>query len=108
MDMDANPTIKPILDMSDILSKSKAISGLLNGNTVELSAKANSLKHKMMEYRQNGSTDDVVSAIDRLRKDMRNVGNTSYTINGITYDDGSNISDAVESIVRAARIGRRS
>ena len=37
---------------------------------------------------------------------MRQGGNT-YQINGITYDDGSNVVGAVETLVRAARIERR-
>ena len=43
-------------------------------------------------------------------RDMVIIGNmehATYQINGITYDDGSNISDAISTIVKAARIGRR-
>ena len=62
----------------------------------------------MMNRRiQNGANTDVVSAIDKLRKDLGNIGGTSYTVNGITYDDGSAMSDAVKSIIRAARVERR-
>ena len=57
---------------------------------------------------QNGVNDDVVYAINKLRKDLGNVGNTTYSINGITYDDGSNISDAIQTLVRAAIVERRS
>ena len=38
---------------------------------------------------------------------MGNTSSTTYQINGITYDDGSNISNAVETLVRAARMERR-
>ena len=61
----------------------------------------------MNDNSQNGVNDDLVSAIDKLRKDIANINNTTYTINGVTYDDGSNISDAVKSIVRAAKVERR-
>jgi hypothetical protein len=62
----------------------------------------------MMNHRgQNGVDNELVSAINGLRKDLGKTGNTSYTINGVTYDDGSNITDAVKTIVRAARIERR-
>ena len=51
---------------------------------------------------------DIVSAIDKLRRDVNSSsGTTNYNINGVTYDDGSNISTAVGEIVRAARIERR-
>ena len=57
---------------------------------------------------QNGVTNsDIVSAIKDLKDNMPTTGNTSYNINGITYDDGSNIVNAVETLVRAARIERR-
>lgn len=49
----------------------------------------------------------MVSAIDKLRKGLNDIGGPSYTINGITYDDGSNVANAVESLVRAARVERR-
>ena len=31
----------------------------------------------------------------------------TYHVNGITYDDNSNVASAVKSLVRAARIERR-
>jgi hypothetical protein len=56
---------------------------------------------------QNGNNSDVVSAINKLRNDVNNMERATYHIDGITYDDGSNIADAVQSIVRAAKVGRR-
>ena len=49
----------------------------------------------------------MVSAINGLRKDISDMPRNTYSINGITYDDGSNVSDAVKTLVRAARIERR-
>ena len=49
---------------------------------------------------------DVISALKDI-KDNLNTSGPSYTVNGVTYDDGSNIVNAVESLVRAARIERR-
>ena len=50
---------------------------------------------------------DVISAINELSKNLGNVGGDTYNINGVTYDDGSNITNAVQTIVRAATVGRR-
>ena len=61
----------------------------------------------MMNRNQNGANDDVVSAINDLGKAISNMSGDTYSINGITYDDGSNITNAVQSIVRAARQERR-
>ena len=56
---------------------------------------------------QNGpDNSDIVSALKDLKDNLGNNG-PSYTINGITYDDGSNIVNAVETLVRAAKIERR-
>lgn len=59
-----------------------------------------------MRNRQNGN-DDVISAIDKLGKSLGNSRGDTYSINGITYDDGSNIKEAVETLVRAAKVERR-
>ena len=61
----------------------------------------------MMNSRQNGNNGDVISAINELGKRIGNASGNTYQINGVTYDDGSNISDAVKTIVRAARVERR-
>ena len=107
-DMDVQPTIRPVLDLSDIKSGAGAINGLLGqGSTIGVSANVNAVSSMMNQRIQNSSMDEVVSAINKLRKDLSNIGNTSYTINGVTYDDGSNISDAVKALVRAARVERR-
>ena len=50
---------------------------------------------------------DIISALKDLKDSLGGNTTNSYVINGITYDDGSNIVNAVESLVRAARIERR-
>lgn len=110
-EMDIQPTIAPVVDLSGVTKGSNAIAAMLDQNTtigasVSL-AGVNSISATMSRNRQNGGFDDVVTAIDKLRKDLSNIGGSSYTINGVTYDDGSAISGAIESIVRAARLERR-
>ena len=107
-DMDSQPTIRPVLDLSDVKNGASIVSDLFNDSTsVGVMANVNAVNSLMSKHGQNGRNDDVVSAIDNLRTSLSNIGGPTYTINGITYDDGSNISDAVETLVRAARIGRR-
>ena len=106
-DIDVQPTIRPVLDLSDVESGVGAIGGMLNGNPLEVSANLSAINSMMNVRGQNGPNSDVISAINKLRKDLGNVGNTTYQVNGITYDDGSNISNAVKDLVRAAKIGRR-
>ena len=107
-DMDAQPTIRPVLDLSDVRSGAGLIGGLLNtDSSVGVLANVGSISTMMNNRSQNGVNGDIVSAINKLRKDIGNIRNTTYQVNGVTYDDGSNISDAVKSIVRAAKVERR-
>lgn len=103
------PTITPVLDLSNVQSGMGTLGAMLNSNnSFGLSANLNAIDSSRRSKIQNATNDDVVYAINKLRGDIGNINNNSYTINGVTYDDGSNISNAVEAIVRAARIDRRS
>lgn len=107
-DVDVQPTIRPVLDLSNIRSGAGAISGMLGvGSSVGVLASVGSISRSMNARGQNVSNADVVSAIDRLDRHLDNVGNTTYTIGGITYDDGSNIAIAVKDLTRYARMERR-
>ena len=104
-DMDLQPTISPVLDLTNVRSGASALNGMLN--TGASFGVVGSISAMMNQRGQNGGNDDVVSAINRLRKELGNVGNTSYNINGVTYDDGSSLAEAVQTIIRAAKIERR-
>ena len=107
-DIDAQPVISPVLDLSDVKSGAAAMNGLFSTNpSVGVLSNVGTISTMMNRRSQNGANDDVISAIDGLRKELGNVGNTSYNINGITYDDGSNITEAIRTIVRAAKVERR-
>ena len=108
-DMDVQPTISPVLDLSDVKAKAGTIGDMLNtGSSMLINANAGAISTMMNRNIQNGKNGDVVSAIDKLRKAMDNVGgNTTYNVNGVTYDDGSNVTNAVKELVRYAKIERR-
>ena len=104
--IDVNPSIRPVMDLSDIENGAAAIDSLLSTtHSVGLMNNLNAISYGMRN-RQNGN-DDVISAIDKLGKSLGNTRGDTYSINGITYDDGSNIKEAVETLVRAAKIERR-
>lgn len=108
LSINSTPTIKPVLDLSDVRSGVGTINGLFaDGQSIGVTSNISAISSMMSRRNQNGTTNDVISAIDKLRKDLGNVGNTSYTINGITYDDGSNVSQAIQTLVRAAKVERR-
>ncbi len=106
--LDTQPTIRPVLDLSDVSSGAKSINDMF-GMSPSLGVLSNvdSINSMMNQRIQNGVNNDIINAIDKLRKDIGNVGGTTYNIEGITYDDGSNISDAVKALIRAAKMERR-
>ena len=109
VDINANPVITPVLDLSNVQANSRRLNSMIPGSgNIALSTDAANIMTSSMGTVQNGvSNSEVVSAIKDLKDSMPVTGNTSYNINGITYDDGSNIVNAVETLVRAARIERR-
>lgn len=108
IDTDPEITIHPVLDMSDINSGIGYIDGLLNTNkTIDLSTSGIAPINTADIINQNRFNTDVIKAIDSLRKDLGTTNVNTYNLNGITYDDGSNVADAIQTLVRAANIERR-
>lgn len=108
IDADPEITIHPVLDMSDINSGIGYIDGLLNTNkTIGLSTSGIAPINTADVINQNRFNTDVIKAIDSLRKDIGTTNVNTYNLNGITYDDGSNVADAIQTLVRAANIERR-
>ena len=109
LDVNTNPVITPVLDLSNVQANSRRLNSMIPGSgNIALSTDAANIMTSSMGTVQNGvSNSEVVSAIKDLKNSMPVAGNTNYNINGITYDDGSNIVNAVETLVRAARIERR-
>lgn len=105
MSFDSNPTIRPVVDMADVTKKAQTLNSLFNDPLTSTSGNIRAIR-TIVDNRQNGN-EEIVSAVNKLRKDLGNVGNTYNSINGITYDNGSEISEAVGTLVRAARIERR-
>ena len=106
--INVQPTIRPVVDLSGVRDGADAMNDMLGVNP-SISALSNigSINATMKRNNQNGETHELVSVINKLRRDLGNIGNTTYNVNGVTYDDGSNITDAVKTIVRAAVVERR-
>ena len=103
--IETRPTIRPVLDLDDVVSGARSLNGMLETSpAIGLTGSINTMMNRRI---QNGMNNDVVSAINKLSGKLGNVGGDSYTINGVTYDDGSNVSDAVKTLVRAAKVERR-
>ena len=106
VDMDTQPTIRPVLDLSDVKNGANKVNDLFGlSPSVGVLSNVNAISSSMGKN-QNGSY-DVISAIKDLGKKVANSTGNTYVINGVTYDDGSAVADAIGSLVRAARIERR-
>ena len=105
-DVDTQPTIRPVMDLDNIRSGMDTMSRMFGATpSVGVLANVNAISSSMRGG-QNG-TSDVVSAIKDIGKKLGSSGGDTYQINGITYDDGSNIAEAVKTLVRATKVERR-
>lgn len=113
---DPNPTITPVLDMSLLNKGMDSMTRLLSNKDLQVATAGfgsltvdnlDAIKNSRISGLQNDNS-DVVSAINDLQRSINNLtpGN-SYRLGNITYDDGSNVSNAIETLIRAAKIGRR-
>ena len=107
-DMNVQPVISPILDLSGVESGTLHLNSMFGGTqSVGVRANLNAI-NTAMKLGQNGQNGDIVNSINKLRKDIAKLGErNTYNINGITYDDGSNVSNAVSDLVRAVKIEGR-
>lgn len=106
-EIDINPVITPVMDLSNIKDGSRLLSDMIGDERLNIGGVTGTLVGSVGRIQNGNSNADVVKAINELKEGMNNNNNASYNVNGITYDDGSNVASAVETLVRAARIERR-
>ena len=110
--LDSQPTIRPVFDMSSVEEGANAINSLFAKQQmvslgIQNRGNINAISNAMKYGKVTTTNDDLVSAINDLKRAINGYSGNEYNINGITYDDGSNISNAVKSIIRAAKVERR-
>lgn len=100
-DIDDQPTIRPVLDLSNIQSGAKSLNGIFGNKNIGV------VSSIMSRRSQNGGNDDVVSAINKLSKKLGDIGTTTYNINGVRADGDSDVENAIKVLVRAAKVEGR-
>ena len=120
-DLDYQPSIQPVLDTSMVEAGMGKMNSLLQANTdtvrlnADVSAKMSSAASnatlqsdisKQFAIEQNNAK--VVSAIEGLDRTLRDYSGPTNIINGVTYDDGTNIGNAVSDLATALLVGNRS
>ena len=98
-DMDAEPTIRPVIDLSQVETGMRTLGRMMNvGSNMAVLANVGAISSGMAARSQNGDGGTTTNS---------NVTNNTYIIDGVTYDDGSNVANAMEEIVHAAKVERR-
>ena len=101
-DTNLNPVITPVLNLDEVNSGFASINDLMSSYNIGYLGKP------IPAITKQASTNDVIDAISALGTALANTGGDTYNIDGITYDDGSNVSSAVQQLIYAANIARRS
>lgn len=116
-DMVDDPVIKPVLDLSDIQNGSNRLYSMmsdmdrysLHGNIDLATSTASSVEseRKTRRDRDNDILSTLIDGLKALKEQNEAPRGNTYIIDGITYDDGSNVSTAIDMLVRAAKVGGR-
>lgn len=107
-DFTAQPTIRPVLDLSNVESGASAINNILSRRTLSVGTQAVGMASASMAELQNGrNSDKLTSAIKGLRKDLANAPRNTYNVNGLSYSEGSDVAGALTELVRLIKIEGR-
>jgi hypothetical protein len=78
------------------------------GSTIGVRTNVSAISSMMNSRSQNGVNSEVVSAIDKLSKDLGNINSNNYSINGINVSEGTDAADAIHTLVRVIKMEGRS
>ena len=99
--------IKPVLDLTNFKSGVNDMDNMISLRTPNRTINNANSSNSIIEQNQNNGNGDLLSAIKGLSNKLDNLSGDTYNINGITYDDGSAVQDAIKTLVRAAKIKGR-
>lgn len=100
-----SPTITPVMDLSEIQNGANSIPGMLSGYSLSLANTNNAMNNERTARNQANSLTSLFGGLKNAIMNQKPSNN--YNINGITYDDGSNIANAMQAIANAAIIEGR-
>lgn len=104
--IDTNPVVRPVLDLSEIQNGAASIGSMLNtAPPLALAGNLGAISNSFTNRTDPNS--EILTALGSLKDSVDSASGNTYNINGVTYDDGSNISSAVETIIHAALVERR-
>lgn len=107
-DLDINPTIRPVMDLSEVTAGAASINSMFGNPAISAMGGFNSVSASMRRLQNGFTNEDVVSAINKLRNEVGSISKPSYNIAGINYNDDVDVANAINTLVRATKINRRS
>ena len=107
-DLDFNPTIRPVMDLSEVTAGAESISSMFGNPAITAMGGLNSVSATMRRLQNGFTNEDVVNAINKLRNEVGTISKPSYNIAGINYNNDTEVVNAIETLVRKARVERRS
>ena len=101
-DIDVNPTITPVIDLTEVQNGITRMNSMINGRTVSMSASIDSAVDRTSSL--SGSSDassSIVDAINRLRTDISNMKTTENNLNfnGTVFNDDDRINSLMVSLL---------
>lgn len=102
------PVIRPVMDLSNVQNGADTIGSIL-GLTPSMSVLdgLGAISANTNAARNRATADDLLDVLSGIANNTNPSQGDTYIVNGVTYDDGSNITDAVRTLVRAAKVGGR-
>ena len=113
---DPNPTITPVLDTSMMNAGMNTLERMFGNKELQVAMSGvgrvtqdnvRSINRANPTSKIQNDYSNIISAINNLEKSLNVGGGNTYKMGNITYEDGSNVANAIESLVRAAKIKRR-
>jgi len=100
-DTDINPTITPLVDLTDVTNKAKALTNLFNGNDeLAIAGKINKEMDVLWDKNQNGiivNNNDVVDAISELKSDINTLSKSMSRMQ-VVMDTGRLVGELTDPI----------
>ena len=106
-DLHTEPTIRPVVDLSNIQTGIKTIDDMFGSTSISLMSTVGGIQQMMRNRQSNYDNSDVVDAISNLRKSIENNPRSVTTIGDISYSDNENINSAINTLVNAIEVERR-
>ena len=105
--IETQPTIKPVLDLSDVTSGVGTLNKMFDTNpSIGAVSTVNSI-NRLMNRQNDASNDDVISAINGLKDTIADSSGPTYNFGNVSYDTGTEVQEAVEKLVKAIIVGGR-